>query len=478
MDEELLKGGVDIYGAFDAVAETYEQAEEKAKEEQGRPKIERFETKKDGNYSIRILPIAPQYNEETKKWELDRKGFEYPVRQMFLDIELPKKGAGKPAIINIPVIRIDDPALGNRAFSADLIQTYVKVAKDKYADDDAIVKLINSNTFEHGLKWTSYRPMYVLDNKEREKGPKLFMATYSQYKSIYDARMLTWGKLLEVNSKAACPISSIKEAYSIDVIRKTENKKTTYNFQIDTLRCNPLKKEELETLMKMPSLPETLYRFTRYQLEAEIVFLQQYDKKHNLDVMSEPEIQETIDKIKGELPKDDTSHFSLDGADKDNDDKKGSSKGELTFTDLEARYNQLCDEGLGDDSDEGNELREDIRKFIEDKNLNVRVSHRKTTEDLLDDVYTAIQDMADEAPANAVKVENKSDDTYDEDEDNNEDEDEPEEKVEKAAERPTRRTRPVRSEENEETTTDEAPADNEPESEPVVPRRRRRPMRE
>lgn len=496
MSEELNQNDapeMDIFDMFESAAETYEQAEEKAKQEQGHPQVDRFQMKDDDTYQIRILPIVPVYDAEKKKYVQPREGYEYPVRQMFLDIQLPpKKKGAKPGTINIPVIRIDDPALGDQAFSVDLIETYARVAKDKYSDDEAIVKLINSNSYDHGLKWSSLRPMYVLDNNDRAKGPKLFMASYSQYKDLDDARMRLWGKLLKKNSKAGCPISSIKDAYLVEITRTTENKNTKYKFEIDLADdYDPLTKEELEKLVAMPSLPEQLYRFTRYQLEAEIEFLTQYDKRHDIDVMSEPKVKEAIETIKGELPKEDTSHFSLTNS---SDDDTKNDKGSLTFDDLCDRYDELCDKGLDDNSDEGNELREDIRQFIEDNDLNVKVSHRKTTEQLLDDIEDALKDQSSK-PANAKPVEDEDDASDDDaqeldeheddasDDDNVEDEDTSDDKVEKeeVKEAPVhRRRRPTHEDEEiKEEATTEAPVKEKSNAEEASThvRRRRRPTR-
>lgn len=474
---------INVFDLFQSVAETYEQAEEKAKSEQGRPQVDRFQMKEDGTYAVRILPIVPTFDKEENRWKLDRPGYEYPVRQMFIDIEVPGKKGGKPKTINIPVIRIDDPALGDYQFSVDLIQTYAKVAKDKYADDEAIVKLINAGSFEHGLKWGSYRPMYVLDDSERDKGPKLFQASYSQYKDLNDARMRLWEKFLKKDKKVGCPISSINDAYLVEITRTTENKNTKYKFEIDLADGkDELTEAELKKLMDMPSLPEQLYRFTRYQLEAEVEFLKQYDKRHELDVMSEPEVLEAIETIKGELPKDDTSHFSLDSKEEGEGDKKAADKGALTFDELDERYNQLVDDGLDDNSDEGNELREDIRKFIEDNNLNVKVSHRKKTQDLLDDIYNALNDQAT-APSNAKKVEDKPAEENNKPKVEEQVEEQPAKEEAVEEEQPARpaRRRPTRNEEAEEAESTAEPAkEDAPAEEPAEQpaRRRRRPMRE
>lgn len=115
------------------------------------------------------------------------------------------------------------------------------------------------------------------------------------------------------NPKCLCPISSLEDAFPVEITRKEENKKTTYTFNIDTISgAEPLSEEEVNSLLETLRIPAAIYRYSRFHMEATIEFLKQYDAKMEMDVMSSKEITEAIEKIKMELHPDDKSHFSFD----------------------------------------------------------------------------------------------------------------------------------------------------------------------
>ena len=406
MSEEVKK--LNLFGIFGQVQESYQEAEAKAKSEQGAPKIERFRTGEDGKYQIRVLPLAPVMGDNGELLEMDRKGYEYPLKQMFLDIQVPGKGKnGKPKVINIPVINATQKGVGK---SIDLIDTYVKIAKELYADDQEVLDLIASNSFSHGLKWQSLRCMYVLDLDHRNKGPQLYQQSYSQYRDMDDAKLDLWNDLLEDNEKQPCPISSFNNAYPVTITRKNNNGKTEYKFAIKTTKASSnydLTEEELQRLWDMPRINEVIYRYTKYQAEATKVFLEQYDERHDLEVTKEKDFEDAFKTLIGELPKDDTSSFDLSKADKSKDGD-GDGKGELTFDDLCDRYDAIVDQDLPSDSDEYQDLRADIAKFAKDNGLDLRVSHSKSNQDLLDE----LEDLLDEqetAPSKGKKVDKEDD---------------------------------------------------------------------
>jgi len=132
-----------------------------------------------------------------------------------------------------------------------------------------------------------------------------------------------------------------------------------------------------------------LYRYSRYHLEATIEFLKQYDEKNEMDVMSSKEITDTIEKIKLELSPDDKSHFSFDKKERTGEESEESD--ELTIEGLWKRWEDLNERGIGDKSDEGQELRDDIRAFIDDNDLRVRVVRGKSNQDLLEDIEDALE---------------------------------------------------------------------------------------
>ncbi len=198
------------------------------------------------------------------------------------------------------------------------------------------------------------------------------------------AKMRLWAELKADDGQDSCPISGFTNAYPVKVIRKTD-KKTEYTIEIGRKTID-IKEEEAEKLLELPRLPEQLYRYTRYQLEATLVFLEQYDEEHGMEVCKEPDFKEAVEKLKGELPADDTSHFDLANA-----SGKDSSKDEVTIDSLYAEYDNIIDQELTEKSEEYQELREKIRQFIEDKNLDVRISRTKNNVQLLEEIEEALE---------------------------------------------------------------------------------------
>ena len=384
MSEETRK--LSAFEAFQQTQLTFAEAEEKAKQEAGAPKVDRFRIGEDGEYVIRILPLAPSFDNEGNILPMDRKGYEYAVHQFFLGIKVPSK-KGKTKKISIPVIRTTDKEVGH---SVDILDAYVKIAKEMYADDNDLVKLLSSSSYEGGIRWNYQHAIMVLDvssDKERAKGPQLWQCSHSQYKDIDAAKMRLWKELRE-EGQETCPISGFTDAYPVKVIRTTTNNKTEYKVEIGRKTVD-IKEEEAEKLLELPRIPEQLYRYTRYQLEATLVFLEQYDQEHGMEVCKEPDFVEIVEKLKGELSADDTSHFDLANA-----TNKDNGKDEVTLDSLYAEYDAIVDQGLNEKSEEYQELREKIRQFIEDKGLDVRISRTKNNLQLLEEIEEVMDSQA------------------------------------------------------------------------------------
>ena len=232
--------------------------------------------------------------------------------------------------------------------------------------------------------------MYILDLDNREEGIHLLILSYSQYKDLEDRKLAIWKKLLEKNPKCLCPISSLEDAFPVEITRKEENKKTTYTFNIDTISgAEPLSEEEVSSLLETQRIPAAIYRYSRFHMEATIEFLKQYDAKMEMDVMSSKEITEAIEKIKMELHPDDKSHFSFDKKERNSGDNEEPSDNELDS--LWNLWEKLNERGIGDKSEEGQDLRDAIREYIDANELNVRVTRGKTNEDLLNDIEDALE---------------------------------------------------------------------------------------
>lgn len=471
MSEEKRK--LSAFEAFAQTQLTFAEAEEKAKQEAGAPRVERFRIGEDGEYPIRVLPLAPSFDADGNILPMDRKGYECPVRQQFIAIEVPAKKGGKVRKINIPVIQSTMKEVG---YSVDLIDTYVKIAKELYGDDEDLIKIITDNNYSGGLRWNYQHAMFVLDtssDKERAKGPQLFQCSHSQYKAIDDAKMRLWKELMEDGEQKFCPISWFTDAYPVKIIRGTNNGKTEYTIEIGRKHCD-VKEAEVEKLLDLPRIPEQIYRFTRYQFEAIQVFLKQYDEKHDMEVCKEPDFIEAVEKLKGELPADDNSHFDLAGA-----ASKGSESEEVTLDSLYRDYDAIIDQDLNEKSDEYQDLREKIRQYIEDKGLDVRISRTKNNQQLLQEIEEAMESQAkggakpaevEEAPAKR-SPRPKADEPEDSDDDSADNADEAEEAP--RARRPRPGSEPEEAPNTVEVVEDsadkaEAPAEDE------APRRRRR----
>ena len=385
MSEELLKK--DLFGIFAASQETYQEAEEKAKQEAGEPKVERFRVGDDGDYLIRILPIAPKFDKEGNVLPLERKGYEYPLHQLFLKIDLPTKDGKKPKSINVPVVRSTEREIG---FSVDLIDTYVKIAKEIYYDDDKLMEKIKNTNFSGGLRWSFIHCIYVLDLNDKRKGPMLWQPSHAQYRQLDSERMRVWTKLKQRDPNARCPISNFVDAYPVIVSRKSNGPKTEYHISLETLDDkDDLTQSELQALIDAPRIDEYVYRFSRYHMEAELEFLRQYDEINGIEICKEPDFIEAVETLKAELPADDTRHFDIGKISKEEAENKG---GVDTVESLWNEYDALVDSGANERSAEYKEFMEKIRSFIEVNNLDMRVSRSATASQLLEKIEELLKD--------------------------------------------------------------------------------------
>ena len=426
MEEQLLNP----FEFFVNNQETYEEAVKKnAEENRSFSRTKHFRMDSPGIYTVRILPIAPTLINGT--YQLDRRGYEYPIKTQVLKIENPKSKSKKDKTFCVNVCHTSFVGI-----SVDLIDTYVQTVIEQYGDDEKLVKKLQSSTYENGLKYNTQRCMYIFNAKKRSEGIQMLTLSYSQYKDLEERKLLVWKKLMDKEPKHPCPISSINCAFPVEITRKEENGKTSYSFNIDTLSGrDELSEEEVKMLMDTTRIPETLYRYTKFHLEATIEFLKQYDAKMGINIMSSKKIEEAIQTIKMELPADDTSHFSFNSKEKDEENAEGDIMEKLDA--LWERYKNLKLNGIKDKSTEGQELREDLRQFINKANLDVRITRTKTNEDILYDIEDALatdddsqnDEFEDDEQENGNEPENTSEKNEDEAEDEAEEQskEEPEE---------------------------------------------------
>lgn len=439
-EKELKMSAFDIFGQ---VAETIEDAQKKSANESIGRKIEMLRMNKEGRYSVRILPLAPVKDTENN-WTLPRKGYEYPVRELLLKIVTgqDKNGKDKVSFVNVRHLKNVYPEV-----EGDLIDTFVQIACEKYANDEALCKTILSNSFSGGLKYDSKRYMYVLNMDKRDEGIKMFSLSYPQYLEVEERKLNLWNQELQSDPASLCPISSPADGYPIEITRKKEGGKTSYIFDI-ARRKAPLEESELNALLELPRLPETLYRYTNFHLEATLAYLKQYEEQKDIDVLSDPRIGEIVEKIKLMFPAGDESHFTFNSKD-DEGELSGTPK--VTIDDLWDTYNRISDAGISDASADGQNLRNAIVDYINDNDLDVAYSRRATNEDLLNLIEDALAAKSKDKSVPKSTPIQESENKEDESEpatpsatrfiERNDDTNEPAVRLDRRADRPQRRRR-------------------------------------
>ena len=382
LQEKDILAGMSVEDLFLKSQESYETAQARAAEEnKGFAKTEFFRLEKLGTYRLRVLPIAPNPDGTT-----DRNGYEYPIHQMLLELEKSSK-SNKAQYAYVTVPRTTDAG-----YSVDLIDTYRRMAVSEAKDngDEKMAEKIAGGSFGGGLKFSYGHATYILDLDERAKGIQLLTLSHSQFKDLDERKFKLWQKKLAKNSSYPCPISSIANAYPVEIEKKKNNSKTEYAISIDNeADTDTLSKEELTALLNTPRIPEIIFRYSRYQFGATVEFLKQCDNKYNLNIMDSEEMKEAIEKLSSELSKEDTSEFTFDKRSKDA--KENAENSTVSIDSLFDKFEDLQEQGLGDKTEEGQELRGLIRAFIEQEHLSVRITRSTSNQELLDMIEEAMQ---------------------------------------------------------------------------------------
>lgn len=386
----------DLAGLFQGSQETYQEAQVRtAEESKVFSKTEFFKLDKLGTYRLRILPAIPSTDGTTV-----RKSYELPVHQMLLEIEKPST-AGKPQYVYVNVVRATDAG-----FEVDIIDTYRKaaVAVAKESGDEKLAEKIAGGNYGGGLKFPYVHCMYAYDLNERAKGAQLLTLSHSQFKELDDRKFKLWQKKLVKNPHYPCPVSSVRDAYPVEIEKKKNGQKTEYVISIDNeSEPDVLSVEELSKLMKTARLTEVSLRYTRYHLGATVEYLKGCDTKYGLQIMETQEMKDAIARLEEALPKSDTSSFSFDKRNKDARENAGTDV--LTYDILYDRFEQLNEQSLGDKTEEGQELRGMIRNFIEQEKMPVRVTRTTTNRELLDLIEEEMQKPVEPASGETAPAE-------------------------------------------------------------------------
>lgn len=366
---------------FLGIQETYSEAQQRSQEE-NRPfrKTEFFRMDKLGVYRLRVLPLAPD-----KDGSITRKTYEYPVFQQLLELEKPGPGP-KASYMYVTV-----PRTTEAGYSVDIIDIYRKAAVKAATErgDEKLAEKIGGGSFGGGLKFNYGHALYIFDLHERAKGVQLLTLSHAQFKDLEEKRFKLWQKKLNKNPNYPCPISSVYNAYPVEIEKRKNGQKTEYSISIDNESDNDvLTIEELNALMAVPRIPEITCRYSRFQFEATVEFLKQCDLKYGLSLMESGEMQEAVGTLLSELSADDTSSFSFDRRAKESGENESGGPDFDMLCDMLAA---LQEKGLGDKTEEGQELRGLIRVYIEQEKLPVRVTRTLTNAGLLDLIGEALQ---------------------------------------------------------------------------------------
>lgn len=355
--------------------QTFEDSQRQFKKATERfQKTNNFYLKEHKKYNVKVLPLKPEPDNPDA-----RAGWEYPYHSFFLKIE-----RSNGTFMYRDVIRPDYAGI-----DGDLLAKYteigIKQAKDT-GNNDALKKL---EFWKTGLKYSVNHACYVVDMDDYDKSDmdsaiKLWKLRRAQYKDIHEARESVWEQLRANNPKALCPMTNPLEHYNL-FIDKQKDRET---FSLNTIGgAQSLDVEIAEKLLSMPSIPESTFVYNRYALEATHAFLLQYDVDVELSVCDTEEYKAEYSKIEAQLDPSDTSSFSLDG---DDDEDDGESGGSILLDDLYDEADRISDEGLGEKSEESANLRTKISSFIQQEGLDVKIAGQSNDEllDLIEEEIT------------------------------------------------------------------------------------------
>ena len=219
-----------------------------------------------------------------------------------------------------------------------------------------------------------------------------------------------WGDLNDgEEEESGCPISAFRGAYPVVATRKTDRNKTEYSFTIKTKRIDVLEEAELSALLDAPRIPDVLYRYSRFHLEATQEFLKQYDDKLGLNICQKPEFKQAVEQVSAALPSDDTSHFSFDSKSAENEGESDNAPAstasiEEQISDFRQRAEQIKDMDLSESKAATAQLKDDLRTFCTANDLVVTFGLGKSLDRLIEDIEYALEDKengGDDADDNA-----------------------------------------------------------------------------
>lgn len=362
-----------------------QEAEEEKARTAGFVKIPFYSMKTPKTYKVRVLPLKPVGDSV-------QKGYTYPVHKMVVSVA--RNSGTKPVFVNItrPDYAGIDGDIGRLFRNAVL----------RLADDTKNKEL--KEAVNHGMDGVKYRAkeiMYVIDVDTRvdKDGAPLIQSlelSYTQAKDIRAQVKANWEDANKDGEKDQCPVSRIKDAYSLNIIKSGAGLETSYSFSLSRKNNETLTEEELIKWVGLPTIPEQFYTYTRYQHEALLAYLKQWENDHGLEITSTPEFIEMNNHVLSQIPESDKSHFAV--SEKDSD---VTEVGSVQLDGLVELLDIIESEGLDErESEEAGKLRGDIGIFIEENSLKTTITRDKSNKELIDEIITEIQEQAENAREN------------------------------------------------------------------------------
>jgi hypothetical protein len=100
---------------------------------------------------------------------------------------------------------------------------------------------------------------------------------------LEDRRSKLWQQALAKNLYAACPVSSVYNAFPVEIEKRQSGGRTEYIITIDDRGENDaLSLDELNALMAAPRIPEAINRYLRQQAEAAVESFKQGGCEYDL----------------------------------------------------------------------------------------------------------------------------------------------------------------------------------------------------
>ena len=107
----------------------------------------------------------------------------------------------------------------------------VEAAKE--AGDEKLAEKIAGGSFSGGLKYNYGHCLYIFDLGERAKGVQMMTLSHAQFKDLDERKFKLWSKKLAKNPSYPCPVSSVYDAYPVEIEKRRNGAKTEYLFSID-----------------------------------------------------------------------------------------------------------------------------------------------------------------------------------------------------------------------------------------------------